>query len=419
LESTTLTDNLAARYDAEDPLKGYREKFHIPQQNGRDVIYFAGNSLGLQPKTTKQYIEQELDDWAKLAVDAHFEGKIPWKYYHEYLTEKTARLVGALPHEVVNMNSLTVNLNLMLVSFYRPTKQRNKILIEADAFPSDIYAVESHIKFHGYNPKDSLIKMAPREGEDCLRTEDIEELIEKEGDSISLIMFGGVNYYTGQAFEMDRITRAGHAKGCMVGFDLAHAAGNLELKLHEWGPDFAVWCSYKYLNSGPGGVAGCFIHERHKADYSLPRFSGWWGHNKQTRFLMPDEFEPSEGIEGWQISNPPIFQMAALNASLDIFDEAGISRLREKSKKLTAYAESLFRENNNIRIITPSESEQRGCQLSLRVGGNGKRLHSYLLGNGVVCDWREPDVIRVAPVPLYNTFADVRGFAELLNRFVV
>lgn len=420
MESTTLAEsNTAAQYDAEDPLKEYREKFYIPQKNGKNVIYFAGNSLGLQPKTTDSYIQQELKDWAELAVDAHFEGKIPWKYYHEYLTEKTARLVGALPHEVVNMNSLTVNLNLMLVSFYRPAKHRNKILIEADAFPSDIYAVESHMKFHGYNPETSLIKMAPRDGEDCLRTEDIEELIEKEGDAIALIMFGGVNYYTGQAFQMERITRAGHAKGCMVGFDLAHAAGNIDVKLHEWAPDFAVWCSYKYLNSGPGGVAGCFIHERHKANYELPRFSGWWGHNKETRFLMPDEFEPSEGIEGWQISNPPIFQMAALNASLDIFDAAGISTLREKSKKLTGYAESLLKQNKSITIITPSDAEQRGCQLSLRVGGHGKTLHSYLLENGVVCDWREPDVIRVAPVPLYNTFEDVRGFAELLNRFVV
>lgn len=410
--------SFAREMDQNDPLQEYRDKFYIPQKNGEDVVYFAGNSLGLEPKSTRDYIEQELKDWQEMAVEGHFHAKYPWKYYHEFLTEKTARMIGAENDEVVNMNSLTVNLNLMMVSFYRPTKERYKIVMEANAFPSDIYAVESQIKFHGYDPGDALIIPKLREGEAFHRTEDILKLIDEEGDSIALVMIAGVNYYSGQAFDMKAITEAGHKKGCKVGFDLAHAAGNLKMDLHDWNIDFAVWCNYKYLNSGPGAVAGCFVNNRFKNDFEMPRFSGWWGHKKETRFLMPQDFDPSEGVEGWQISNPPIFQMAALNASLEIFDDAGMEVLRNKSKKLTGYAEFLLKNSGNsrIEIITPSDPDQRGCQLSLRVGKENKHVHTTLNENNVICDWREPDVIRIAPVPLYNKFEDVFRFAEIVNK---
>jgi kynureninase len=408
----------ARAMDENDPLRSFRDKFYIPQKNGEDAVYFAGNSLGLQPKSTRDYIEQELSDWQKLAVDGHFHAKYPWKYYHEFLTEKTARMIGAEDDEVVNMNSLTVNLNLMMVSFYRPTKERYKIIMEANAFPSDIYAVESHIKFHGYDPKDALLVPELREGESYHRTEDILSLIDEQGDSIALVMIAGVNYYSGQAFDMKAITEAGHKKGCKVGFDLAHAAGNLKMNLHDWDVDFAVWCNYKYLNSGPGAVAGCFVHSKHKDDFEMPRFSGWWGHKKETRFLMPSRFDPSQGVEGWQISNPPIFQMAALNASLEIFDEAGMEALRNKSKMLTGYAEYILNNTgrSSIEIITPEDPEQRGCQLSLRVGKGNKHVHTTLNENSVICDWREPDVIRIAPVPLYNKFEDVWKFVDIIKR---
>lgn len=410
--------SFAREMDQNDPLQEHRDKFYIPQKNGEDVVYFAGNSLGLEPKSTRDYIEQELKDWQEMAVEGHFHAKYPWKYYHEFLTEKTARMIGAENDEVVNMNSLTVNLNLMMVSFYRPTKERYKIVMEANAFPSDIYAVESQIKFHGYDPGDALIIPKLREGEAFHRTEDILKLIDEEGDSIALVMIAGVNYYSGQAFDMKAITEAGHKKGCKVGFDLAHAAGNLKMDLHDWNIDFAVWCNYKYLNSGPGAVAGCFVNNRFKNDFEMPRFSGWWGHKKETRFLMPQDFDPSEGVEGWQISNPPIFQMAALNASLEIFDDAGMEVLRNKSKKLTGYAEFLLKNSGNsrIEIITPSDPDQRGCQLSLRVGKENKHVHTTLNENNVICDWREPDVIRIAPVPLYNKFEDVFRFAEIVNK---
>lgn len=407
----------ARMLDELDELKSFRNKFFIPKdKNGNDVFYFCGNSLGLQPVTTRTIINEELDDWAKFGVEGHFNAKRPWKFYHEFLTESSARLVGAKNDEVVCMNSLTVNLNLMMVSFYRPDEKKYKIVIEDNAFPSDIYAVESQIKFHGLNPSDALIKLKPREGENYLRTPDIIDFINEHGESIALIMLGGVNYYTGQAFEMDRITEAGHSKGCKVGFDCAHAAGNLELKLHDWDVDFVVWCSYKYLNAGPGGVAGCFVNSRYKNDSSLPRFSGWWGHDVKTRFLMPENFEMSEGVEGWQISNPPIFQMAALLASLQIFDEAGISNLRKKSIKLTGFLEWLVKNNkdNRVSIITPEDKNQRGCQLSLRTFSEGKKLYQRLTESGVICDWREPDVIRVAPVPLYNSFEDVYKFSQIL-----
>lgn len=403
--------------DASDPLHAYRSRFHIPlHADGTETIYLCGNSLGLQPKSARSYVEQELKDWETLGVEGHFRAKSPWFAYHELLTEQTARVTGGLPSEVVVMNTLTVNLHLMMVSFYRPTAKRHKILIESSAFPSDQYAVKSQIKFHGFGPSRSLIELHPRDGEAFLRTEDIEEVIEAEGGNIALIMLGGVNYYSGQAFDMELITRAGHKHGCVVGFDLAHAAGNIILDLHEWDVDFAVWCSYKYLNGGPGSLAGCFINERFGNDPLIPRFAGWWGQDKKTRFLMGPEFRAIPGAEGWQLSNPPILSLAAIRASMEIFDEVGMQRLREKSELLTGYLEYLIdqRLSGNVRIITPRDHRQRGGQLSLIVPGNGKAAFSALTIHGVVCDWREPDVIRVAPVPLYNSFQDVYRFVEIL-----
>ncbi|MDQ3799754.1 MAG: kynureninase, partial [Acidobacteriota bacterium] len=344
----------AAETDARDTLKDFREKFHIPKQSdgsGANVLYFTGNSLGLQPKTARGYIEQELKDWETLGVEGHFHAKNPWMPYHEFLTEQMARIVGAKPLETVVMNSLTVNLHLMMVSFYRPTPQRHKIVIEAGAFPSDQYAVESQIKFHGFDYESALVELKPRENEICLRIEDIEKTIVENGDSIALILLGGVNYYTGQAYDMKRVTEIGHKIGAVVGFDLAHAAGNIELNLHDWNADFAAWCSYKYLNAGPGSVGGCFVHERHAERFDLPRFAGWWGHDKETRFLMRSGFKPIKGAEGWQLSNPPIFQLAALKASLDIFEAAGGMRaLTEKSRRLTGYLEFLLGEIKDERI---------------------------------------------------------------------
>lgn len=412
------TASFAQNLDAQDSLKHFREKFYIPKQtNGEDVLYFTGNSLGLQPKTVREYIEQELKDWENLGVEGHFHAKSAWMPYHEFLTEPMANVVGAKPSEVVVMNSLTVNLHLLMVSFYRPSGKRNKIVIEKNAFPSDQYAVQSQIKFHGFAPENSLIELTPHEGKVCLRTEDIESTIEEHGDEIALILLGGVNYYTGQAFDMKRITEIGHKVGAVVGFDLAHAAGNLELQLHDSDADFAAWCSYKYLNSGPGGIAGVFVHERHAESFDLPRFVGWWGHDKETRFLMDDKFVPMRGAEGWQLSNPPIFQLASLRASLDIFEEAGMKRLREKSVKLTNYLELLLGEihDERISVITPTNPEERGCQLSIRVRNSDKTLFKAITEKGVIADWREPDVIRVAPVPLYNTFTDDYKFAEILK----
>jgi len=410
--------SFAAEMDAKDPLAKYRDQFHIPKQNhGQDCIYLCGNSLGLAPKTAKAYVEQELEDWAKLGVEGHFQARNPWKPYHEFLTEQSARLVGAKPVEVVVMNTLTVNLHLMMVSFYRPTPTKHKIVIEANAFPSDQYAMQSQIKYHNLDPGTSLVALSPRQGETTLRTQDIESFIEKEGDSIALIMLGGVNYYTGQAFEMERITKAGHAKNCIVGFDLAHAAGNLVLNLHDWHVDFAVWCSYKYLNGSPGCVAGCFVHESHANSFELPRFAGWWGQNKETRFQMGPDFDAIPGAEGWQLSNPPILPMAALRASMDIFDEVGMQRLRAKSEQLTCYLEFLLDQiqSTDINILTPRDTSQRGCQLSIRVKQKGKSLYEKLKQHGVFCDWRQPDVIRVAPVPLYNTFEDVYNFGQIFS----
>lgn len=411
------TIEFALELDAKDELKKYREEFHIPlQKSGEEHIYMCGNSLGLQPKRTKKFLNQELDDWATFGVEGHFHAQNPWMPYHEFLTESYAKIVGAKNTEVIAMNTLTVNLHLMMVSFYRPTQKRFKIIIEGDAFPSDIYAVESQIKHHGFNVENSLIKLTPRDGESSIRTEDIEEIIEKEGDSIALIMLGGVNYYTGQVFDFKNITKISQKKGIKVGFDLAHAAGNVKLDLHNWGVDFAVWCSYKYLNSGPGSVAAAFVHEKHHQN-NLPRFAGWWGHNKEERFKMPDEFNPIESAEGWQLSNPPILSLAAIRASLSIFDEVGMDQLVAKSKKLTNYLLFLLDsiETDRIEIITP---EERGCQLSIRVKNGNKTLFDEITEKGVIADWRDPDVIRIAPVPLYNSYQDVFQLYNILKDLI-
>lgn len=415
----TTEKSFALEMDSRDPLAEYRNKFNIPKaKNGNDCIYLCGNSLGLQPKTVKAYIEQELDDWAALGVEGHLQAKSPWLPYHEFLTEQTARLTGAKPIEVVVMNTLTVNLHLMMVSFYRPIPTRHKILIEANAFPSDRYAVQSQIKYHGFDPATSLLEVKPRDGETFIRTEDIEETIANEGDSIALIMLGGINYYTGQAFEIERITRAGHAKNCIIAFDLAHAIGNVLLNLHDWQVDFAVWCSYKYLNGGPGCIAGCYVHEKYANRTDLPRFSGWWGHNKQTRFLMEPDFDPISGAEGWQLSNPPILPLAALRASMDIFDEVGMPKLRAKSEQLTGYLEFLLHciSGDYITILTPGEINQRGCQLSIEVKEKGKALYDKLQSRDIICDWREPNVVRIAPVPLYNRYIDVYNFVQIFHQ---
>ena len=411
------TDKFSLQLDKNDELQHYRNEFNIPlQKNGKEHIYLCGNSLGLQAKRTKSFINQELEDWATLGVEGHFHAKNPWMPYHEFLTESYSKIVGAKQSEVIAMNTLTVNLHLMMVSFYRPTKKRHKIIIEADAFPSDIYAVESQIKHHGYSVNNSLIRLNPRNGESSIRTEDLAEIIDKEGNEIALIMLGGVNYYTGQVFDLETITKLGQDKGIVVGFDLAHAAGNVNLELHKWNVDFAVWCSYKYLNSGPGSVAAAFVHEKHH-NSDLPRFAGWWGHNKENRFKMPDEFNAIRSAEGWQLSNPPILSLAAIRASLSIFDEVGMEKLVAKSKKLTDYLLFLLNtiETDRIEIITP---EERGCQISIRVKNGNKELFNKITKKGVIADWREPDVIRVAPVPLYNSFSDVFNFYNILKKVI-
>lgn len=409
--------SFAQSLDAKDPLRKYRDQFHFPVINNKEVIYFTGNSLGLQPKSTAQFIDQELEDWKNWGVEGHFKGKNPWFKYHHFLTEMTARLVGAKESEVVNMNTLSVNLNLLMVSFYRPTATRFKIMIEADAFPSDHYAVQQQAKFHGYNPDEAIIQLYPRENEHTLRTEDILKAIEDNKDELALVMLGGVNYYTGQFFEIEKITSAAHEVGAFAGFDLAHATGNVPLNLHDWNVDFATWCSYKYLNSGPGGVSGVFIHEKHHKDKDIPRFAGWWGHDEKTRFLMDKKFVPMENAGAWQMSNAQILPMAALWASLEIFDEAGMDKLREKSLQLTAYLEWLLNSNDfGFDIITPKNTAERGCQLSLLTKDNGKALFKRLEDNNVIADWREPNVIRIAPVPLYNSYEDVWRFVNFLKR---
>jgi len=408
-------EEFAAAMDSRDPLADFRQRFYFPQsKNGEDCIYLCGHSLGLQPKTAISHIEEQLRIWAELGVEAHFHAKNPWISYHRLLSAQTAALVEAEPAEVVVMNSLTVNLHLMMASFYRPTTKRHKILVERGAFPSDQYAVKSQIRFHGFDPASSLLELEPREGESCMRDEDVESLIEREGDSIALILIGGVNYATGQVFDMAGITEAGHRKGCVVGFDLAHAAGNIPLRLHDWGPDFAVWCNYKYLNGGPGCPGGCFVHERHARAWELPRLAGWWGHDEGTRFQMGPDFHPMPGAEGWQLSNHPILALAPLHASMELFAEAGIERLRAKSVSLTGYMEFLLGQQSSPKfsLITPSDPERRGAQLSIRLPRDGRKLCDSLAAQGVIGDWREPDTFRVAPIPLYNSYHDVYKFVR-------
>ncbi|MGZ5285910.1 MAG: kynureninase [Flavisolibacter sp.] len=411
----------ARQMDIDDPLKIYREQFHIPLHEGKEVIYFTGNSLGLQPKTVKAYVNQELDDWARLGVEGHFHAKNPWFTYHELFTDKIARLVGALPHEVVVMNQLTVNLHLLMTSFYRPDAERFKIICEAKAFPSDQYAMESQVRLHGFDPATAIVEVLPRAGEQNIRTEDIIAAIERNGSSTALILFSGVNYYTGQVFDMQAIAAAAKKVGAYAGFDLAHAAGNILLNLHQWNVDFACWCSYKYLNSGPGGVSGIFIHEKNAMDRSLPRMAGWWGYEKDKRFLMQPGFIPIAGAEGWQLSNAPILSMAAHLAALDLFDEAGMEKLVAKSRKLSAFLFFILgsinaqQEKKMIEIITPSNEEERGCQVSMHMLSNGKNVFNELTRQGVIADWREPDVIRVAPVPFYNTFEEVWRFGNIIE----
>ncbi|MBC23521.1 MAG: kynureninase [Phycisphaerae bacterium] len=409
----------AEQLDSIDPLSGFRSKFHVPKLSGKDSIYLCGNSLGLQPVAVRDMINQELDDWCTLGVKGHREASNPWFSYHELFQESGARLVGAIPGEVVMMNSLTVNLHMMLRTFFRPEGARTRILIEEPAFPSDTYAVKSHLRTRGLDPDEHLVTFSPRQGEDILRTEDLEQLLQEQGDMIALILLGGVNFYTGQVLDMQAITKIGHEHGCIVGFDLAHAAGNIPLRLHDWNVDFAAWCSYKYLNSGPGAVAGCFIHADHGADTSLQRYGGWWGNDPEQRFMMhlQPEFKPVGSADGWQVSNPPILSMTPLLASLKLFDEAGMDRLREKSRVLTGYLEYLLRElmGEDCRIITPADPGSRGCQLSIRVLDEPERRFESLERHGVICDFRKPDVIRVAPTPLYNTFMDAWNFARILT----
>ena len=413
------TSQYAKKLDSQDSLRRFRNQFLIPSSNGKSNIYFAGNSLGLQPKAAKKYLSEELFDWANLGVEGHLHSRRPWLYYHKFTKKALSRLVGAGPHEVVAMNQLTVNLHLMMVSFYAPTSQRFKIITEAGAFPSDQYAFESQIKFHGFEPERALIELKPREGEHTLRTEDIIASINKHRAELALVIFGGVQYYTGQFFDLKQITAAGHAAGARVGFDLAHAIGNVPLSLHDDDVDFAVWCSYKYLNSGPGSIAGIFVHERHAENFELPRFAGWWGHNEKERFLMQKGFKAIPGADGWQLSNVPVFQSAAHLAALEIFQQTSIKELRKKSMLLTGYLEFLLNdfdpEQRHYTIITPGDPAQRGCQLSLLLQNNGKKIFNSLIRAGFILDWREPNVVRLAPVPLYNTFQEVFRFVEVLK----
>lgn len=409
----------ALAMDASDAMALFRDEFHIPPHDGGEQLYFCGNSLGLQPRAVRGAIEAELDDWARLGVEAHFAGRHPWMPYHGFVRESLAACVGAQASEVVAMNSLSANLHLMMVSFYCPTPERHAIAIEAGAFPSDRYAVESQVRFHGLDPATSLIEIEADEAEGTISMQAIERVLAERGNEVALVLWPGVQYRTGQAFDLAEISRLAHARGCMVGFDLAHAAGNLELALHDCGADFAAWCSYKYLNSGPGAVAGCFVHERH-AHSERPRFAGWWGHDQSTRFRMGPEFMPTPGADGWQLSNPPILALAPLRVSLELFQRAGMPALRRKSLRLTAYLEQLIRERlpRTLRVITPVEAERRGCQLSLRVVGGrdrGRALFEHLGNIGIVGDWREPDVIRISPTPLYNRFSDVLSFVSAVE----
>jgi kynureninase len=421
--SNTL--EFAQQLDQQDPLSHFRERFYIPMINGKESIYFTGNSLGLQPKTTQDYVLNELEDWANYGVEGHFHARKPWYSYHELFPELIGPIVGALPEEVVVMNQLTVNLHLLMVSFYRPTKTRYKIICEAKAFPSDQYALQSQVRMHGFNPDEAIVEVYPKEGSAIVALEDILLAIEQHGSETAVVLFGGVNYYSGQVFDMQAICKAAHAVGAYCGFDLAHAAGNVPLELHDWQVDFACWCSYKYLNSGPGGVSGVFIHQRHIADPTIPRMAGWWGHDKESRFKMDKTFIPIPTAEGWQLSNAPVLSMAAHLASLEIFNEAGMHHLAEKGKELSGYLLFILNEINQsaaekrIEVLTPENARARGCQVSMLMLRDGKAIFESLLQEGVIADWREPNVIRVAPVPLYNTFEDVYIFGKLLHRFLL
>lgn len=420
MDNFEVSSEFARSLDAVDQLEIFRGDFVLPKTEfHEDAIYFNGNSLGLPPKKARKFVNDELNEWETKASDSHEKGKHPWVHYHELVTESLSKLTGAKMHEIVSMNSLTVNLHLLMVSFYRPTKQRYKILVEKNAFPSDRYAVLSQLAFHGYDSS-ALIEVDPSSNECTIETGDFLKHIEQEGEQIALIILGGVQYYTGQLFDMPSIIKKGHEFGCFVGLDLAHAVGNVPLYLHDWQADFAVWCSYKYLNAGPGAIAGAFVHEKHHHG-SLPRFHGWWGSDKKSRFKMPPDFIPIPSVEAWQVSNPPIFQLAALRASLDVFDRAGIENLRKKSIKLTAYLEFLLRHCSDgfFEIITPNQHEQRGCQLSLKFKNNAYTFFDYLKNNGVFCDYRYPNVIRIAPVPLYNSFFENYTFFQIMKKGLI
>jgi kynureninase len=417
------TLSFAQELDSSDPLKNFRDKFIIPEAGGKQKLYFLGNSLGLQPKSTNGYIQQIMQDWAELGVESFFHGKEPWMNYHDQLIHPLSQIVGALPQELVVMNQLTVNLHLMLISFYRPTTQRYKIICEAKAFPSDQYTFETHVKHHGLDPADAIIEVSPRQGEHCIRNEDILKTIQESGESTALVLLSGINYYTGQLFDMASIINAAQSAGAKVGFDLAHAAGNVELQLHDWGADFACWCSYKYLNAGPGAIGGVFIHEKNH-DKDLPRFAGWWGYDKATRFKMEKGFIPMPGAEGWQLSTPALFLYAAHRASLEIVEEAGWSKIQAKRKLLNSYLWFVLEQVNAmatrkiIEFITPKNERERGSQVSMLMLERGKETYDELMRRGIMVDWREPNVIRLAPVPLYNTFEEVWQFADTLQQIL-
>jgi len=419
----TFENNLsfAQSLDAQDPLKAMRNEYLFPQQNGKPFIYLCGNSLGLQPKLAKEVLNQQLNNWQNLAVEGWFEGDKPWMFYHKELKKLMAPIVGASPDEVCPMNTLTVNLHLLMVSFYRPTKERFKIIMEAGAFPSDQYAIESQVRFHGYDPKEAIIEVSPKTGAYTLETSDIIAEIEKHGAEIALVLFGGINYFTGQLFDMETITKVGHKVGAKVGFDLAHAAGNVPLQLHQWNVDFACWCSYKYQNAGPGGISGIFVHQKHFSDQSLHRFAGWWGYQENNRFLMEKGFVPEAGADGWQVSCTQVMPMALYHASLQLFEKVGFMEpLRKKSKQLTAYLCYIINEVNKtlgdeqFKIITPQNPDERGAQVSIIAKENGKKVFDYLVKNNVLGDWREPNVIRLSAVPMYNNFEDIFKTGELL-----
>jgi kynureninase len=412
----------AQKLDAEDPLKDYADKFHFPKIKGRKAIYFTGNSLGLQPKNAKEFVDEIMTDWAELAVEGHFQAEKPWWDYHERFSGKLSKVVGAKPSEVTVMNTLTVNLHLMMVSFYRPSEKRYKIICEEKAFPSDQYMIASQVRFHGLDPKEAIVELKKRGGEQHFRTEDIVKKIKEVGEECALVLIGGVNYYSGQVLDMKTITKAGKEAGAFVGWDLAHAAGNVELQLHDWDVDFAAWCSYKYMNSGPGNASGCFIHEKYHGRKDIPRFEGWWGHNKERRFLMEPEFQPESDANAWQISNAPVLAMAPYLASLELFNEVGMSALIEKRNKIVSYLEFILKDiakevQGDFEIITPANQEERGTQLSVFLHGQGKDLFNYLMENGVITDWREPNVIRLAPAPFYCSYEDMYRFGQVLRSY--